>query len=286
MVAARNTFLRNEPICGKCETKPPRFSAKRVGSRECRVPDSKTIRILQDPPLDGPTNMARDEALLVRVGEAKSPPTLRLYQWDPPTISLGYFQRYAEYESLPPPAGELAVVRRLTGGGAILHDLELTYSITVPADHRLVVDSPNRLYELAHDAVMAALESLDLPSARCNFTDDSGPSRGPFFCFERRHAFDVLIGADKIAGSAQRRTRTAVLQHGSIILGNRYAQQATARVPVPLEKSMEQMRESFAEHLADITGESVVPGEWHPEELAAAERLVGKYAGEAWTRRT
>jgi lipoate-protein ligase A len=250
------------------------------------VPDSKTIRELQDPPLDGPTNMARDEALMIRVGEAESPPTLRLYQWNAPTISLGYFQPYAEYESLPPPAGELAIVRRLTGGGAILHDLELTYSITVPADHRLVADTPNRLYEVAHDALMAALESLDLTSTRCNFTDDSGPSRGPFFCFERRHAFDVLIGSDRIAGSAQRRTRTAVLQHGSIILGNRYAQQTTARVPLPLEKSIDEMRTSFAGHLADITGESIVPGEWHSEELAAADRLVGKYAGKAWTRRT
>ena len=80
------------------------------------------FRILQDSPLDGPTNMARDEALLDRVGDGSSPPTLRLYQWDPPTISLGYFQKYADYEALDPPAGELAVVRRPTGGGAILQD--------------------------------------------------------------------------------------------------------------------------------------------------------------------
>ncbi len=84
------------------------------------------IRVIQDGTLDGPTNMARDEALMTRVGRSESPPTLRLYQWDPPTISLGYFQSYADYESLPAPAGTLSVVRRLTGGGAILHDLELT----------------------------------------------------------------------------------------------------------------------------------------------------------------
>ena len=250
------------------------------------MPDSGLIRVLQDPPLDGPTNMARDEALMIQVGEAKSPPTLRLYQWDPPTISLGYFQRYAEFESLPAPAGELAVVRRLTGGGAILHDLELTYSLTVPIDHRLVVDSPNRLYELAHDAVTAVLEALDLTAARCGFTDDSGPSRGPFFCFERRHAFDVLVGTDKIAGSAQRRTRRAVLQHGSIILANRFTQQATARVPLPVEETIARVRRSFVEHFADMAGESLKPGKWHADELAYAGGLVAKYAGDAWTKRT
>ena len=68
-----------------------------------------TIRIVVDPPLDGPTNMARDEAIMILVGTGDAPPTLRLYQWEPPTISLGYFQCYADYESLPPPEGDLAV---------------------------------------------------------------------------------------------------------------------------------------------------------------------------------
>jgi len=283
------------------------------------VTKHSTIRILHDPSLNGPTNMARDEALMTRVGRSESPPTLRLYQWNPPTISLGYFQCYADYESLPAPAGELAVVRRLTGGGAILHDLELTYSLTLPADHRLVSNGPNRLYELAHDAVMACLGDLGLVATRCGTTDDSSPTRGPFFCFERRHRYDVLleqtavscsapsfhpplprgerggsarhtkrenaIGQDKIAGSAQRRTREAVLQHGSIILGNRYTQQATATVPLPFDKSVQHVRSSFAEHLADVTGECFKHGDWSAAELASADTLVGKYADIEWTKR-
>lgn len=229
--------------------------------------------------------MARDEALMTRVGRSESPPTLRLYQWDPPTISLGYFQCYTDYELLPPPAGELAVVRRQTGGGAILHDLELTYSLTLPADHRLVSNGPNRLYELAHDAVMACLGDLGLVATRCGTTDDSSPTRGPFFCFDRRHCYDVLIGQDKIAGSAQRRTREAVLQHGSIILGNRYTQQATATVPLPFDKSVQHVRSSFVEHLADMTGERFEHGDWSAAELASADTLVGKYADSEWTKR-
>ena len=103
-----------------------------------------TIRVIHDPALDGPTNMARDEALLSRVGRGASVPTLRLYQWDPPTVSLGYFQKYAEYECLGPPAGGLPVVRRQTGGGAILHDLELTYSLTLPRRSSHPREGPER----------------------------------------------------------------------------------------------------------------------------------------------
>ncbi|UCC31001.1 MAG: hypothetical protein JSU86_01735 [Phycisphaerales bacterium] len=243
------------------------------------------IRVLQDPPLDGPSNMARDEALMLRVGRSESPPTLRLYQWDAPTISLGYFQRYADYESLAPPAGQLAVVRRLTGGGAILHDLELTYSLTLPVKHRLLSGGPNRLYELAHDAVMASLDSLGLTATRCGVTDDSTPARGPFFCFDRRHCYDVLIGPGKIAGSAQRRTRKAMLQHGSIILGNRYTQQTTATPPHPFEKSVQHIRSALVEHLADVTGHLIQVRNWSATEAAAAAKLIPKYAGEAWTKR-
>ena len=61
------------------------------------------LRVIHDAACDGPTNMARDEVLLAKVGAGESPPTLRTYLWSPPTISLGYFQKYAEYVELPPP---------------------------------------------------------------------------------------------------------------------------------------------------------------------------------------
>lgn len=247
--------------------------------------EAGVIRLLNDPPRDGATNMARDEALMVRAGRGESPPTLRLYQWAPATISLGYFQRYADYEALKPPAGELPVVRRLTGGGAILHDQELTYSLILPSPHPLTKDGPNRLYELAHDALMAALSDTDLAADRCGVTDDSGPTRGPFFCFARRHCYDVMLGDGKVAGSAQRRTKNAILQHGSIILGNRFAQQPTASVALPYETLAESMRAGFAEHFARIVHATLTGGEWTGEELTTADSLLGKYAGDEWTRR-
>ena len=243
------------------------------------------IRVLQDPPLDGPTNMARDETLLTRVGDGDSVPTLRLYQWTPPTISLGYFQHFADYAALPPPAGELAVVRRLTGGGAILHDRELTYSLVLPIDHLLLAAGAARLYELAHDAVIASLDALRIASACCGTTDDSTPTRGPFFCFARRHGLDVLIGQDKVAGSAQRRTRRAILQHGSIILGNRYSQQPTAVLPRSFDETIRHLRATFPGQIAGLARGVFEPDDWSTAELAASEALLGKYTGAEWIRR-
>jgi len=198
------------------------------------MPHQTAIRLLIDAPLTGPINMARDEALLERVGSGDAPPTLRLYQWSTPTISLGYFQHYADYEQLPPPAGELPVVRRQTGGGAILHDLELTYSLTLPTGDPRLEGGANRLYERAHAAITACLLTLNIRTAPCGTSDDSGAARGPFFCFERRHCYDLLADNDKIAGSAQRRTKRAVLQHGSIILANRFPQQPSAFIEARL----------------------------------------------------
>lgn len=243
--------------------------------------------------------MARDETLLERVSDGNSLPTLRLYQWETPTISLGYFQRYAEYQALASPAGDLAVVRRLTGGGAILHDLELTYSLSLPHAHPLASRGPHRLYELAHDAIIACMADRQRGAARGGETDDSSPRRGPFFCFERRHRFDVLVGADKIAGSAQRRTRTATLQHGSIVIANRFTQHPTATI---LEGSFEgnsehilmtdyvacvhELRHAFVQHFSKLTEVEFDTGDWDTDELAATDSLIAKYAGVEWTRRS
>ncbi len=230
--------------------------------------------------------MARDESLLVRVGRGESPPTLRFYQWEPPTISLGYFQKYADYEALPPPAGDLAVVRRLTGGGAILHDQELTYSITVPLNHVLLQGGPNKLYERAHDAIITVLGAAEIQANRCGTTDDSGAAKGPFFCFERRHCLDVLIGNEKLAGSAQRRTREAVLQHGSIVLKRRYDQQSAANLDasspnlVPNDLAQEIAKRLTTTNAIDTTHQA-----WTANEQTEATEFIAKYQGDDWTKR-
>lgn len=246
-----------------------------------------SVRVIIDKPLDGPANMARDEALMLGVGRGESPPTIRFYQWNPPTISLGYFQRYADYEKLPSPAGELAVVRRLTGGGAILHDQELTYSMALPVGHPLLSGGPNRLYEIAHDAVIETAKGMGVDASRGCESDDSGAAKGPFFCFARRHCLDVLIGQGKFAGSAQRRTRSAVLQHGSIVLARRFDQQPAAAIDSLSDgHAIEEWIDGILASLVQNTKLQFKRDEWRDDEMCQAHDLIEKYAGDEWTRRT
>jgi lipoate-protein ligase A len=149
---------------------------------------------------------------------------LRFYEWQEPTLSLGYFQRYADWVCHSASAG-CAVVRRATGGGAILHDRELTYSCVLPPGHSLGRHAAD-LYNAIHDSIVAVLAEHGLTAnvVACGGQSSSVAGCGaratnaePFLCFARRTPGDVLLDGWKIAGSAQRRQRGAVLQHGSIL---------------------------------------------------------------------
>lgn len=250
-------------------------------------------RLIIDGPLDGATNMARDEALLANC-RADSPITIRFYGWSPATISLGYFQDHAEYTRLESPARDLGVVRRTTGGGAILHDLEVTYSIVIPIAHSLVNEKPNHLYSAAHRAIIAAV-GHGAQMIWCHQLPPCGESiqRGPFFCFARRHALDVLVpdefgiaGYSKLAGSAQRRTTTAILQHGSIMLDNKHPQQPVATWsslagPISFDDAVQRLIPCFEQAM----NVSLATDPWSEEELAIASNIESKYRGDDWTIR-
>lgn len=244
-----------------------------------------SLRWIIDPPFDGPANMARDEAILQCIGEGQSPPTLRFYRWDPPTISLGYFQRYEEYAALRPPAGALAVVRRQTGGGAILHDLELTYSVTLPLDHPWIASGRTlALYERVHSAFATILADYGVPITRPSDSAPAGCSHGgPFFCFQCHSRFDLLVDGRKLMGSAQRRTAGAVLQHGSLILKSRFEQQVCATVAEYADIDIPSCLPRLAEAVAGgPVGQSGVLSE---RELHLAEQIREKYAGTEWTHK-
>jgi lipoate-protein ligase A len=236
--------------------------------------------------------MARDEALLDRCDRAEADVVLRFYAWQAPTISLGYFQDFDEFLAQPQRISSLAVVRRTTGGGAILHDAEVTYSLVLPVDHPLVAGRPNELYRMAHRAILSAIGNGASMLETTGGTCDSSSQRGPFYCFARRHHLDVVVadgagGFEKIAGSAQRRTRSAILQHGSIILESRFAEQAaaswSARVgtAVRYEDAVARLVSSFGENM----GIDPQPGQWTPDELVSASRFEEMYESEAWTQR-
>lgn len=244
------------------------------------------LRWLSDPPADGVTNMARDEALLQRVDRGKSPPTLRFYRWSQATLSLGYFQKYADFAALPPPIGNLPVVRRQTGGGAILHDLELTYSLSVPLNHPLITDdNPNTLYQRVHSAFAELLTEYGVPvePQRSASGSKACSQRGPFYCFERHTCLDLLIDGKKLMGSAQRRTPKAVLQHGSLILDSRFEQQQCATVAKYAEIDIDSCLAQIVQTITDGHVEEV--SSLDPVELELAEQLRDKYADPAWTQK-
>ena len=195
--------------------------------------------------------MAADECLAAeaeRIGGL----ALRLYGWTEPTLSLGGFQPLAAVHRVGELAG-VAVVRRPSGGGAIVHGTDLTYAAAVPKGHRWGGD-PQAFYDALHTAMTGALRQHGIVAHR----HDGGAGAGadpPFFCFDRRSAGDLVIarastavdgvgrGVDgaatagastrdaKIMGSAQRRLAGAVLQHGTLLLAANPAVAGPARHP-------------------------------------------------------
>ena len=163
--------------------------------------------------------MALDEAMLESAA-ADGLATLRFYRWEEPTLSLGYFQRH-DNRRRHRASQNCPLTRRPSGGGAIVHDQELTYSLALPGSHPLAVDV-HPLYDAVHQALITALASLGVQARLYLQASGLPPGEQPFLCFERRAAGDVLVGDAKVAGSAQRRVRRrrhgAVLQHGSVLL--------------------------------------------------------------------
>jgi lipoyl(octanoyl) transferase len=227
-------------------------------------PDQWRCRLWVDPPSDGAWNMAVDEALLEQT-LAEGVAHLRMYQWASPTLSLGYFQAYQQRHQHPA-SQTIDVVRRLSGGGALVHHHELTYSLALPAGHPLAANHRDA-YRAAHRTLIAILAAHGLgarmasehaepaaPSPEPPPRADEPPRAEPFLCFERRSAEDVVVELDtkdpprsegdastrdastrdasvleatrlattvadvKICGSAQRRRRGALLQHGAVVL--------------------------------------------------------------------
>ena len=157
--------------------------------------------------------MAVDQALLASANESGQV-ILRFYRWSPATLSLGYFQS-ADQRRQHQPSLSCDLVRRVSGGGAILHDRELTYSLCVPRKNRFSTEH-EQLYRQMHDAIIDSLR--DWAVAASLYADrENAPASLRFLCFQRRSLGDVVVKGAKICGSAQRRANGAILQHGSIV---------------------------------------------------------------------
>jgi lipoate-protein ligase A len=207
--------------------------------------------------------MAVDEALLSACSESAAT-TLRVYFWSTPTLSLGYFQPYAE-RTTHTASAECAVVRRATGGGAILHDQEMTYSLTAPVRDRNS-EEVQAWYDVLHRSLAVTLAEYGVQATLCESTDRQLESR--FLCFQRRSAGDILLDKIKIAGSAQRRQRQAVLQHGSLLIQR---SECAPELPGIVDLHKTELAEGpFAKRWVALLGKRL-DWAWQPDQLTNQE---------------
>jgi lipoate-protein ligase A len=170
-------------------------------------------RLLLTDPASGPENMALDQALMARA-RSTGEWVLRIYSWSVPTLSVGRHQKArVAYDPATLARAGVAVVRRPTGGRAILHDREVTYSVTAPAtDAGVLRESYQRINRLLIDGLRALGADVEIAST----TRVTGLDLSP--CFERPAPGELVAGGRKLAGSAQWRENGALLQHGSILV--------------------------------------------------------------------
>lgn len=265
-------------------------------------------RLIETPPASGAWNMAVDETLLETVASGASLPVLRLYRWDPPCLSLGYAQMSAEVDTQRLAAFGWDLVRRPTGGRAILHTDELTYSVTAPLTEPRVAGSVLESYQRLSQALLLALTSLGLPvqTQALDPTSTPGKPLNPV-CFDVPSTYEITVGGKKLIGSAQARRKNGVLQHGSLPLtgdlsrivqalvypleedrqaaADRLLQRATTVASVfGREIAWEAAASAFASAFSQALNLEWVLSELTPVESARADELVHTtYAQPAWT---
>ena len=238
-------------------------------------------RVIFDSPGAGAWNMAVDQSLLMSA-EQNSTVTLRLYTWAQPTLSLGYFQKHAD-RNLHVASAACPIVRRRSGGGAILHDQELTYSLAIPSSHRWSKES-SELYDLVHRIVIQLLAEDGIESGLFKDTakqksNSSAPEPkvnidpNAFLCFQRRSDGDLVVDGSKVLGSAQRRLKHSLLQHGSLLFKQ---SEFTPELPGLLELSGKQFQlEVFYQRMSKALGDAL-GFEFSPSILTEGEAALAK----------
>jgi lipoyl(octanoyl) transferase len=177
----------------------------------------KAWRLIEDGAGDGAVNMATDRAILEACGQGKAPPTLRLYGWRQPTVTTGYSQsRVRDLDMNRCRALGIPVVSRPTGGRALLHDKELTYSLTAPIPHPKFPSNLRAAFQEVSQALLLALEIMGVENAAmANTRGASANGRSPS-CFSSLNHCEITVNNKKLIGSAQRRKSRSFLQQGSL----------------------------------------------------------------------
>jgi lipoyl(octanoyl) transferase len=173
--------------------------------------------LLDSGPRSGSWNMASDE-LLLELAERTGVPVLHFYRWDPAALSLGYAQPLERHVNIACCREKgVPVVRRMTGGKAVFHDRELTYSLSGPAAAFPFSGDLMESYKTIAQAFLAGLDHLGI-RAEMAPRQFRAAGAGVSSCFAQPSAFEILVNGRKLIGSAQKRTRRSVLQHGSLLI--------------------------------------------------------------------
>jgi len=265
-------------------------------------------RILRTPPASGAWNMAVDEAILEAVGRRAALPTLRLYAWQPACLSLGYAQPYADADLDALSQHGWEIVRRPTGGRAILHTDELTYSVIAPLNEARVAGGVLESYRRISQALVAALQLLGLPAqANAENPPPQGAQINGAVCFEVPSNYEITVAGKKLVGSAQARRKEGVLQHGSLPLcgdltriisalrfrdeisrqraAQRLLTHAANAEMLGANLTWAQSAQAFEEAFSQVLNLRLVAQELSPQESQRAQELVQeKYGNAAWTQ--
>jgi lipoate-protein ligase A len=261
-------------------------------------------RLLNTGQADGAMNMAIDEAILRAVAAGIVPPTLRFFAWQPACLSLGQAQPFADVDEQACVARGYDVVRRPTGGRAILHTDELTYSVTAPEAEPRVAGGIVESYRRLSEGLLEGLRLLGVPGVEAHHPDaeQQRASENPV-CFQVPSTYEVTVGGRKLIGSAQVRREGVVLQHGTLPLVGDIARicDVLASHPDPIRVrdrattveavlgravSFDEAAEVMARGFASALDLELVPGDLLPQERKWAEELCReRYATDAWNRR-
>jgi lipoate-protein ligase A len=265
-------------------------------------------RVLITPPAPGAWNMALDESILEHIGRGESMPTLRLYAWKPACLSLGHAQPFADVDVARIQEHGWEVVRRATGGRAILHTDEITYSVIAPNDEPRLTGTVLESYNRLARALLLAVKQLGLPVEMKEGKVQNGPNLNPV-CFEVPSTYEITVDGKKLIGSAQARKKEGVLQHGSLPLTGDLtricqalvfenesaraeaskrllARAATVESALGREVSWETAAQSFIQAFESQLSLSLKKGELSESESKRTEELVKeKYNHPSWTER-
>lgn len=250
-----------------------------------------------DEPAGGPENMAADE-LLAAESLRLNRVVVRIYGWREPSVSLGGFQRIADAHACTGIA-HMPLVRRPSGGGAIMHGTDLTYAVAVPRCHTWGGD-PQRLYDVFHETLAELLRDRGVAARRHPGRGLEAGDESKLFCFDRRARGDLVVDAAdaidgyKILGSAQRRLHAAVLQHGSLLLERPTAAGNAVRHPglhdLHAASRLGPMRDLVAAWLDRVAHLANGGVEWHEESFAAGASAdlaaaADRFRSQAWLAR-